>query len=270
MAADPGFRILLAPSERKASGGTQPWSQVKADAKLNRFAELAAERDRVISAVREAIQAKNRLADLFDVKGKALEKAVELNLALGDAPTLAAIDRYQGDMYEAIDPASLSADGVQMFKKTGLIVSGLLGLVAPGDLIPDYKLKIGATLPDVGPLTRYWKGELAHLWIRELKGRGVLDLLPEEHAKTIAPPSGAVSWVQVKFGKVSGKGSKAKFAAITHESKVHRGQLVRHVLETGKYDPKGWSRKSPVSGFKVSKELSSYDGVSGEIVFVKG
>ncbi len=268
--ADPGFRILLAPSERKATGGSQSWAEVKADAKLNRFSELGAERDRVIQAVKQAIQEKNRLADLFDVKGKALEKAIETNLDIPASPTLPAIERYTGDMYEAIDIASLSPNAVQLFKKVGLIVSGLLGLVTPGDLIPDYKLKIGAQLPDVGPLTRYWKGELAHLWIRELKGRGVLDLLPDEHSKTIAPPSGAISWVQVKFGKVSGKGPKAKFSAITHESKIHRGQLVRSLLETGKYEPKNWSRKSPVDGFKVSKELSSYDGVSGEIIFVKG
>lgn len=267
--ADPGFRILLAPSERKAAGGSHSWAEVKSDAKLNRFSELVAERDRVVSAMKEAIQAKNRLADLFEVKGKALEKAIEVNLEIASAPTRPAIERYTGDMYEAIDPGSLSPNGVQMFKKVGLIVSGLLGLVTPGDMIPDYKLKISAQLPDVGPLTRYWKGELAHLWIRELKGRGVLDLLPEEHSKTIAPPSGAVSWIQVKFGKVSGKGSKAKFSAITHESKILRGQLVRSVLESGKYEPKNWSRKSPVPGFKVSKELSSYDGISGEIIFVK-
>ncbi|MCW5830404.1 MAG: peroxide stress protein YaaA [Deltaproteobacteria bacterium] len=268
--ADPGFRILIAPSERKAPGGTTPWSQVKADPKVNRFAELAGERDRVATALKQAITAKVRLADLFDLKGKALEKAIETNLDLANAPTMTALERYAGDMYAAIDPSSLPSDAVQLFKKAGLIVSGLLGIVTPGDLIPDYKLKIGAQLPDVGPLTRYWKGELAHLWIRELKGRGVLDLLPEEHAKTIAPPSGAIAWVQVKFGKTSGKGSKVRFTSITHGAKVLRGQLVRSVLEAGKFDPKGWSRKSPVPKFKVSKELSSYDGVSGEIVFVQG
>ena len=66
-------------------------------------------------------------------------------------------ERYTGVVWDHLDLASLTS-AQQKFADTNIIVvSGLLGLVCAGDAIPDYRLKIGASLAPMGKLSTWWQ-----------------------------------------------------------------------------------------------------------------
>ena len=91
------------------------------------------------------------------MKGKALVAATAANRAVAKAPTLPAIERYTGVLYDALDHRSLSAAHRRRLDASVVIFSGLWGAVMPADPIPDYKLKMGAALPPLGKLSTWWR-----------------------------------------------------------------------------------------------------------------
>ena len=94
---------------------------------------------------------------LLGVKGPALEKAMAENAGLQEAPTLPAIERYTGVMYDAIDYRSLDAGATEAFDRNVIIMSGLFGMVRPLDMIPAYKLKMGSALLRRKTCAAVWK-----------------------------------------------------------------------------------------------------------------
>src|SRR3546814_9281919 len=71
-----------------------------------------------------------------------------------------AIERYTGVLYGELDWASLPRAARGRGADQVRIVSGLWGLVAPLDPIPHYKLKMSASLPDIGRLSTWWRPRL--------------------------------------------------------------------------------------------------------------
>jgi uncharacterized protein len=111
-----------------------------------------------------------------------------------------------------------------------IVFSGLLGLVGSDDPIPDYKLKIGASL-DLSTtsghrsrqkLAAFWQPRLTpvlHDWI---DGRPVIDLLPNEHRRAWNPSSD-LDVVRATFIDARGR-------TVGHDAKAAKGQFVRHIL----------------------------------------
>ena len=136
--------LLLPPSEGKAAGGTgAPWGPGSMVAP-----ELDERRAKAMVALARAMKGSGvARGKLLGVKGVALDAATEANREVATAPTLPAIDRYTGVLYDALclpargRPRSGGASTTQV-----RILSGLWGVVAPGDPIPDYKLKMGASI----------------------------------------------------------------------------------------------------------------------------
>ena len=146
--------ILIPPSEGKSSGGTEPcWLETKQS-----FKNLETPRLQVISALVEAMkEPESNRAKLLGVKGKKVAEATSANLDIQKAKTLPAIERYTGVLYDALDYSALSAGLKRKVDQQVIIFSGLWGIVKPQDLIPDYKLKMGAKLQELGILSRFWK-----------------------------------------------------------------------------------------------------------------
>jgi cytoplasmic iron level regulating protein YaaA (DUF328/UPF0246 family) len=134
--------ILLPPSEGKASGGEGP----PLDLDTLSFDSLNKTRALMAKSLGQ-LSGKPRVAQkLLGVKGVPLETARADNAGLMDTPTLPAIERYTGVMYDSIDYKSLDADARKCFGQNTIIMSGLFGIVRPYDMIPAYKLKMGARL----------------------------------------------------------------------------------------------------------------------------
>ena len=121
--------ILLPPSEGKAVGGTGPaWSAGSMSFDLDE------RRERVIDALERTMRRSGpQRQRLLGVKGIALASATEADLAIRTAPTLPAIERYTGVLFDALDHRSLPATQRRRLNTGACIVSGLWGLVTPAD-----------------------------------------------------------------------------------------------------------------------------------------
>ncbi len=158
---------------------------------------------------------------LLGVSGRHLEQSLAANrlVIAGRAPALPAVQRYTGVVHGHAGLQDLpgAAEGVILF-------SGLLGLVAPDDPVPDYRLKMGASLPPLGRLASWWRPRLSPVLNRRLRGADVVDLLPQEHASAWEPaPRRYASLHRVRFRDAAG-------AAGGHDAKAAKGLLARHLL----------------------------------------
>lgn len=169
-------------------------------------------------------------ATLLGVSGRHLERAQDTNMSLIGAPTLPAWQRYTGVVWDHLDPGSLSESAMERARSSIVIVSGLLGLVGFAEPIPDYKLKIGASLELSGDSTQrsrstlaaYWQPRVSPVLNRWLEGRTVIDLLPLEHRRAWEP-SADLDVLRISFVDSRGR-------SVGHDAKAAKGTFVRHVL----------------------------------------
>lgn len=238
--------ILLPPSEGKAPGGDGPhWVPGSMAVDLDR------RRQRVAAALRSAMRGPVAArAKLLGVKGEALAAATAADRTVATAPTMPAIDRYTGVLYGALDAASLRGPAARRLDSSVLIMSGLWGLVAPADPLPDYKLKMGASLGPLGKLSTWWRPGLDEaLGRRIVEGRHdvVWNLLPNEHD---AAWSGTdeVPVVSVRFLE---PGSGGAMVAVAHWNKFLKGAMVRLLVDEPDVGPDDLADWEHPEGFRL-------------------
>ncbi|MGA1509594.1 MAG: YaaA family protein [Ilumatobacteraceae bacterium] len=210
--------ILLPPSEGKAEGGRTPrWK-----AGSGTFGSaLRRPRAEVVAAL---LAAKGGDAKLLGVSGQHLARAQESNRELDGAPTVPACERYTGVVWGHLSPDTLSAKGRARAVDSVVVVSGLLGLVGFDDPVPDYRVKMGASLKPMGKLSTWWRDPLSTTLNDWADGRVVIDLLPNEHRAAWTPGDSMREHVVVSFVEKSGK-------VAGHDAKAAKGLLARHLLE---------------------------------------
>jgi uncharacterized protein len=197
--------VLLPPSETKAAGGTgQPLSTASLG-----FPGLAVARSRALAALDRLVAAGQ------DVSTPAKARAAADNAAVRTSPTMHAIDRYTGVLFDALDAAALEPDARRWVDDHVVIQSALLGFVRASDPIPAYKVSEHSKLP--GERMRdLWSGAGA-----AIEGFA-LDLRSKAYAQ-LAPVEGAVP---VEIVSPEGK-------ALNHWNKAGKGALVRALAESG-------------------------------------
>lgn len=262
--------ILLPPSEGKASGGTGP----AVDLDSLSFPELEAERTTVCAALGTAMKKDEASrSKLLGVKASALVAATAANRGVLTAPTMPAIERYTGVLYDALDVDSLSSRDRKRLDRQVLIFSGLWGVVRPNDLIPDYKLKMGATLARLGKLSTWWRATLSTTISATVDGTVVWNLLPKEHdnAWTPAVPDGRSACgpsaiISVRFlDEGAAKNGVRSFTTVNHWNKLLKGALVRFVIETGADEPAALGRFRHPEGYRFDASLTEVTS-SGTVV----
>lgn len=225
------------------------------------FPELATTRERVAGGLRRACRAK--LADrskLFGVKGEALAAATATNRDVLVSPTMPAIERYSGVLYQALDHGSLSARDRRRLDAQVVIFSGLMGLVAPSDPIPDYKLKMGASLPGVGKVSTAWRPHVDAALTHRTAGRTVWNLLPNEHAAAWSGADPSASEITVRFVDDVERNGARTLVTVSHWNKLLKGALVRHVLDTQLREPDGLAGFEHPQGYVYRPELTETVG----------
>lgn len=262
------YTILLPPSEGKAPGGKtrRTWPDVADDARKNAFVELNAARTQVIHALHGALDdpAVDH-AKLFGVKGEALDAARAVNAGLLDGPLLPAIERYTGVMFDFLDYAGMDTRVRRAFDAHTVLFSGLWGLLRPRDLIPDYKLKMDATLPEIGSLATFWRPQISAVLNPIVTDKVVWDLLPGVHARAWDGKAAYAARWQVKF--VEEKGGKLR--TVTHWSKALKGALVRFICANRVTDPAALRDFSHPEGYVYRPAQSTLGANGGELLFVK-
>lgn len=219
--------VLLPPSEGKAPGGHgSPWAPEQ-----GRFPGLSPQRQRIAKALARANGGSQKL---LGVKGEQLERAKAANAGLLDgAPTLPAHQRFTGVVWEHLrgtgalgaphDP--LPAAVQRQAKRSVLVISGVTGLSAWDDPVPDFRLKMSVSLARLGRVDRLWCAPLSATLGAHLAGNVVVDLLPNEHRAAWTPDPEGHGYRLLRPQLLMPNGKPAG-----HRGKAAKGLLARALL----------------------------------------
>ncbi len=162
--------------------------------------------------------------------GAAQRDLVQRNASLLDAPTARADVIYTGVLYDALDPATLSAAARRRATSRLAVTSALFGMVRPGDRIPAYRLSGDAVLPGVGSVAGAWREVLGEAIVDGMRQGLLVDLRSSTYAAFWRPtPDVArrVATVRVLHE------SDGRRTVVSHFNKATKGRIVRALLEDG-------------------------------------
>ncbi|MCV7068776.1 peroxide stress protein YaaA [Mycolicibacterium farcinogenes] len=212
--------VLLPPSETKRTGGDGPPVQLDnlSSPELTPLREALIDELVSLAADPQACRAALAISPSQDAE-------IERNAALRRAPTLPAIQRYTGVLYDALDVGSLRGAAVARARARLAVGSALFGLLRADDPVPGYRLSASSKLPGQPGLAKRWRPllepVLADLSSREL----VVDLRSGSYAGLGRIP-GAVR-VQVLAEHEDGHR-----AVVSHFNKAHKGHLARALVSS--------------------------------------
>lgn len=213
--------ILLPPSETKRDGGEGAPLDV---AGLSFSAALTTTRKRVLSATAALAKHPTESAKVLKLSAKQMFE-VDRNRALLFSPTMPAIDRYTGVLFEALSAATLAHASRSFFGSHAFIQSALFGPVGGLDLIPAYRLSFDSRLPKLegSPLKKVWAGPAGKALVDRARGDFVLDLRSEGYADLAPLPAGD----NVFYVRVVTRGADGAVRALNHFNKKGKGEFVR-------------------------------------------
>ncbi|MEM6325559.1 MAG: YaaA family protein [Bacteroidota bacterium] len=266
------FSILLPPSEGKQSGGNPlapDMFDYRSSNTFNYFHDLNPERRALIDALQTQVRdgEEEELSKLFGVKGDTLQEAVDATGEIYRSPLLAAIDRYNpGVMYAAMDFPGLPTGAQRRLLENGVIISGLFGLLRPDDLIPNYRLKIDASVNGIGRASTYWKPILSPVLNELLTGQVVWNLLPGAHAAVWDDAGTYARMLTIKFYREDESGETKP---VTHGVKELRGALVHHIVIELPETVEDLDEWEAPGGYEIDFDASELDeGGGGTVVMV--
>lgn len=203
--------ILFAPSEGKRSGGSCP--ALNTNSLI--FSELYSKRLDVILQYEELLQKGSNieLTELFGVKDARLFDRYKISFEC--APTMKAIERYDGVAYDYLNYTTLSPIAQEYVDAHTLIFSNLFGPIRAGDVIPDYKLKQGSSLGTFAP-EKFYKEHFSNALDEIIGNDEILDLRAGFYDKFYTPKNFITTLKFLKEGKV-----------VSHWAKAYRGRVLR-------------------------------------------
>ncbi len=207
--------ILLPPSETKRSGGVG----ISIDKSAIIWAALDPARDRLIAEISKICSDPALAKKVFKLGPKSVGD-LEANKQLMSAPTMAAIERYAGVVYDAIDYPSLSEVAKQRVQERLFIQSALFGLLPATEQIPYYRFSASTKLPGLN-LRELWIDAHKAVWPRLT--RPILDMRSKAYAEINPIPENLESYSVDVFDQ-SGR-------ALNHFNKKAKGLLVKSALE---------------------------------------
>jgi cytoplasmic iron level regulating protein YaaA (DUF328/UPF0246 family) len=224
--------FLLPPSETKAVGGGKLTIQ---QAALS-FGGLNPARDQVLAALLKLCNKPKEAAKVLKLTPKQLG-SIDVNRAIPTAPTMPAIQRYTGTLYDAIDALTLTQEQMRSAKESVLIQSALFGLIPATDLIPNYRLSGTTVFPSSDTAVKALPGGLKGVWNKahpaifaRLANGPLIDLRSKSYAD-LAPIPAEIPhyWVEVVSRESNGE-----LRALNHFNKLAKGLLIRAVLQAAK------------------------------------
>ncbi len=210
------MHIVLPPSETKRDGG----NSLPLDIAGLSFPKLAPTRRKLVNAV--VALARDEAASLRALKlGPKGAPEVARNRQVKKSPTMPALERYTGVLYDALDAPSLGAVARARASERVLIHSALFGLIRADDTIPAYRLSHDSRLPDVS-----LKGEWAAKNAAVLTGLGglILDARSEGYVELGPAPAGSI------FLRVVTRAEGGAVRALNHFNKKAKGEFTRDLL----------------------------------------
>jgi cytoplasmic iron level regulating protein YaaA (DUF328/UPF0246 family) len=236
--------VLLPPSETKRTGGDGP----SLDLSTLGWPELGPVRtglvDDLVSLAADPPACRQALGISVSQDAE-----IERNATLRTAPTLPALRRYTGVLYDALDAESLR--GVQAGRANARLVvcSALFGLLRAQDPVPAYRLSATSKLPGRPALAAHWRPALEPVLAEVAQGELVVDLR-----------SGAYVGLgrladAVRVDVVAERPDGAR-AVVSHFNKAHKGRLARALAAGGSepHDAAGVATIARRAGMRVERD----------------
>lgn len=211
--------LLLPPSETKRDGG----DAAPLDLASLSFPELGPQRRAALAALRTLSRSVSGSLDALSL-GPALRHEVDRNRAVRTSPTMPAIDRFTGVLYDGLDAATLTVAEREFAADHVLIHSALFGLVRADDRIPAYRLSHDSRLPGLS-LRKHWRDAVSATLAAQ-PGL-VLDLRSESYAN-LGPAPESATYLRVVSENASGRRT-----ALNHFNKKGKGEFARAVITAG-------------------------------------
>ncbi|MCC4909670.1 YaaA family protein [Microbacterium sp. cx-59] len=213
--------LLLPPSETKRPGGTgAPWAAGRL-ALPALDARRAQARDALV-----ALSADPEVAARVLKLGPKQRGEIEVNAALRGAPTMPAVDRYTGVLYDALSAPTRGAEARRWLGDHVLIHSAPFGPVGALDPLPAYRLGASASVPGLPPLRRLWADAVTAA-LAEVGPPFIVDLRSEAYVGLGPVPPGVPS----VFVRVVADGPGGTTRALNHFNKHAKGALVRELAD---------------------------------------
>lgn len=212
--------IWLPPSEGKNAPAQGP----SLDVNVLSHPSLATSR----RAVCETLQALGDGPEAAAVLKVGTRINLSVNTALDSAPCAPASSLFTGVLYEAIDecaPSAWSGAGAAHVS----IFSGLFGVLSPSDVIPDHRLAMGVSLPDLGVLSTWWAPRLDEALSPEASERIIVDGRSGPYRAACKAP-----WARVWELRVE-READGKRSVISHDAKRWRGAITGLLLASDGY-----------------------------------
>lgn len=215
------MKILLPPSETKRTGGRSAPLDLAALALPTLLPQRKTVADALMTLALDT-DAARRVLKLSERQAGDIEH----NRRLRTGPTMAAVDRYTGVLYDALDAVGMAAPARRWLGRHVWIHSAPFGPVGAMDAIPAYRLAAGTALPGVQPLRRVWADATTEAIAQDAPGF-VLDLRSEAYvALGPVPVSVRCAYVRVVAEDASGVSR-----ALNHFNKKAKGELVRALAD---------------------------------------
>ena len=227
--------VLLPPSETKRSGGDGPPLRLKklgTPALTPLRAELV---DELVELAADPTACRTALGI-----STSQDDEITRNATLRTAPTMPAIHRYTGVLYDALDIGTLSGAAAGRAAARLAIGSALFGLLRADDMIPAYRLSAGSKLPGRPGLATRWRPVLepvlaglssddlvvdlrsgAYVGLGRIPSAVRVDVLAEK------PDNSINLGIAVDMEKPDGTRT-----VVSHFNKAHKGRLARALAAT--------------------------------------
>ncbi|NQY53951.1 MAG: YaaA family protein [Campylobacteraceae bacterium] len=207
------MNILLAPAETKNSGGEE-----KVFCKSNFFLEnLFSKRENILNQYEDHIASLDldELSKWFSLKK--MSEVERYSESLVNKKTLKAINRYEGVAFDALNYTSLTDSAKEYVDNKVILFSNLFGPIKANDLIPDYKFKQGAKLPNTA-IEKYYLENFSES-LDEYLDEEIIDLRAGFYEKFYKTKNKKVlTFKFLKDGKV-----------VSHWAKHYRGVLLKEL-----------------------------------------
>lgn len=246
--------ILLPPSETKRPGG----AGAPLDPARLGFAELTPQRDVVIDALVALSDDEEHAAGVLKLSARQRGE-VAVNAALRTSPTMPAVNRYTGVLYDALDAPSLDGYARRWLGRQVAVHSAPFGPVGALDSIPAYRLGAAASVPGLPPLKRVWADAVSAA-IREADPGFVLDLRSEAYVALGPVPAE----VRSAYVRVVTEDAEGATRALNHFNKHAKGAFVRALAASR---PRAGSERGLLS-WAEARGIRLRRGAPGELELV--
>ncbi len=209
------MKILLAPAETKNIGGDK-----KPFCKDNFFlSSLFSKREEVFNIYEKFISSctLEELSSWFGLKK--LEDVKRYKQSLKAKVTMKAISRYNGVAFDALAYDTLNLKTQNYIDENVILFSNLFGPIKAKDLIPNYKYKQGAKLPNIN-IEKFYNENFTES-LDSFVGEEVIDLRAGFYEKFYKVKNAQVITIKfIKDGKV-----------VSHWAKFYRGKVLQEIAK---------------------------------------